>query len=424
MTETDLRSLGLIRARIGPAGIIGIRSEAAAAVSEIAESIFDDPRYQRGATFEAVLNELFDVIVSAFGDKPNIEPADVTFIETKISDWLREQIAVHEFYIPCFVSAWPAPSFSIGPVRFTHVQEFSEAMKAQTPAAIFDLTFGDVFQQMGTVAANWIAAVQVDGCTKDRAQEIADLAVDVALTGLQLCIEHRAQHIARMTGRTMPVFRKAISRSAGVLSGAGTNSQPGLAFGPHGLQPLLIKARPILDSVSSRVQAFVTGSGSFNELEQAWSDAAYWFHEGLAEPLDTIAVAKLETALEVLLRSESTKGSKARVVKAICVFYGKRPDDFINPQSQVTVEQFAQAFVRDRSRILHGTWSTLTHSLRGNRPSLTMLVRDLLALYTLALDQFAATASPTDDVEAFLDFVDERQQSSTAQATVVTHETE
>jgi hypothetical protein len=61
----------------------------------------------------------------------------------------------------------------------------------------------------------------------------------------------------------------------------------------------------------------------------------------------------------ILRMVESTSGSKARVLKAIRAFYGLTKDQFINPQSQLTVEKFATGFVTDRSRILHGTWSTL-----------------------------------------------------------------
>ena len=99
--------------------------------------------------------------------------------------------------------------------------------------AMFDLTFGPVFELMGRSAANWMVIVKIEGCTKARAQEIANLAVDIALAGLQLCIpEDGAQHMARMTGRSMPVFSQAVSRSGGQLSTGTTNSAPGRAFGP------------------------------------------------------------------------------------------------------------------------------------------------------------------------------------------------
>jgi hypothetical protein len=282
---------------------------------------------------------------------------------------------------------------------------------------MFEMSFRPAIDLMGRAAANWMATVKVEGCTKNRAQEIADLTVDIALAGLQFCIpEESARHMARMTGRSMPAFNRAVSRSDGQLSTSTTNTAPGRNFGAGFLEKRLAEAKPILDSVAMRVAAFLAGNGPLPKLEQAWPDAAYWFHEGLAESLDTIAVPKLETTIEILLRSENMKGSKSRLLKAIRAFYGKDAGDLINPQSQTTVEQFVQGFVRDRSRILHGTWSTLSYSLHASRPSLTTLARDLLTLYSLSLDQYIASASPRDDVESFLDFVDAQRKRSPAVA--------
>ena len=337
-------------------------------------------------------------------------------LRTQIASWFKGQIATHEFYIPCFITPWPEAAFSVGPIRFSHVKDFAVAAQTET-GPLYEITFKSVFDLMGRVAANWIATVKFDGCTKERAEEIANLAVDVALAGLQACIpEDGARHMARMTGRTMPVFSEAVSRIDGRLSSATTNSEPGRAFGPGFLDRRIAEVKPTLDSIARRVENYVRGGNALPDLEQAWPDAAYWFHEALAEPLDTIAVPKLETAIEILLRSESTKGSKARVVKAIKAFYGKKATDLINPQSLTTVEDFAYGFVRDRSRILHGTWSTLTHSLHGSRPGLTELTRDLLLMYSVALDQYAASPSPTDAVDDFLKFVDSQRQVLVAAA--------
>jgi hypothetical protein len=408
MTHAGLESLQMFVGKIGPTGYAGIRVEAAEPVNRLADSIFSKAPYQRGTTFPAVHKQLTDTIIVNYAGKANasIDAKDVAF---------NEQIAVHEFYIPCFISPWYAAAFSIGPVRFAHVQDFAPVAQAQT-GQLHELTFKPVFDLMGRTRAQWIATVKIDGCTMERAQEIADLAVDVALAGLQVCLpEHDARHMARMTGRTMPTFGQAVARSNDRLLSATTNSEPGLTFGQGFLDKHISAARPVLDSVGKRLDRYVRGGG-LTRLEQAWPDAAYWFHEALAEPLDTIAVPKLETALEVLLRAESAKGSEARVVRAIGAFYGKKATDVINPQSQTTVQQFARGFVRDRSRILHGTWSTLTHSLRAGRPTLTTLTRDLLILYTVALDQYAANPSATDAVDAFLDFVDAQRQRAVAQA--------
>lgn len=415
VTQSQLQALQIFKGKIGPAGIAGIRVGAAEAVNQLTDAIFSSPQYQRGTSFPAVLNQLTDIIISNFAEKTTalVQPSDVAFIEKELADWFRDQIAVHEFYVPCFISPWPASAFSVGPVRFSHIQDFAPIALADT-GLMFDITFGQMFTQMNRTAANWIATVKIDGCTKDRAQEFANLAVDIALAGLQLCIpEDGAWHMARMTGRTMPVLSQAVSRSNGQLSTGTTNSEPGRTFGPGFLDQRLTLTKTVLNSVGLRIEAYISGNSHYKELEQAWPDAAYWFHEGLAEPLDTIAVPKLETAIEILLRSESTKGSKARVVKAIHAFYGKKAGELINPQSQsqITVEQFAQGFVRDRSRILHGTWSTLAHSLHASRTSLTTLVRELLTFYSLELDQYAAKGSNKDKIEAFLSFVEGRRKS-------------
>jgi hypothetical protein len=403
---------------MGPDAIFGIQLEGAEALHQLADAIFSSPRYQRATTFPAVLRQLANIIITDFVDKKNVavQAVDVPLLEGKMAIWLETQIAPREFYVPCLISPRPAASFTIGPVRFTHIQDFAPAARADAGES-FDLTFAEVFRQMQGASATWMGTVSIDGCTNDRAEETANLAVDLALTGLQLCLPERgAQHMARMTGRTMPVLRKIVSRSSGQLWSAGINAAPGLAFGPGFLDQQLTQVRPVLDSVGSRVSAFLTGSGRLMALEQAWLDAAYWFHEGLAEPLDTIAVSKFEIAVEVLLRAESTRGSKARLLKAFRAFYGRKPGDFIDPESETTVEQFAAGLVRDRSRVLHGTWSTLAHSLRATRPILARFVRGLLADYTHMLDEFAALEAPDGEIEAFLNFVEERRRRVLATA--------
>ncbi|MBV8521762.1 MAG: hypothetical protein JOY71_06485 [Acetobacteraceae bacterium] len=85
-----------------------------------------------------------------------------------------------------------------------------------------------------------------------------------------------------------------------------------------------------LESVGRRVGAYVRGNAKLEKIEQAWCDAAYWVHEGLAEPLDTIAVAKLETAIEALHEAGSGSQSKQRRCQAMEVFYGRKETDLLN----------------------------------------------------------------------------------------------
>lgn len=420
ITQDSLNALQFVKGTISPKGIIGIRRKAGDALSDLASNIFSSSQqYQRGATYPDIFNELANIIISHFFEKRTIKPEikDALLIEAEIWNWFQANISTYEFYIPCSISPWPAPSFSMGHVMFVHVQEFAE-QERKNLGIMFDITYEQMFETMDHAYASWIAKVEVSGCMQKRAQEIANLSVDVALGGLQLVVPlQHSSRLSRLTGRASPSFVQVVSRSSGKISSGTANQAPGLTMGEGILAHFLKTAQPLVNGVGNRVTAFVVGASAFPFLEQAWADAAYWFHEALAEPLDTIAVPKLETAIEVLLRAENNARCKAKVLKAISAFYGLTKDQPINPHSQLTVEKFATGFVTDRSRILHGTWSTLNHSLRESRPSLTSLVSGLLTAYALQLEQYSNASETIDDIEAFLAWIEVNRQPATSGTT-------
>jgi hypothetical protein len=119
-----------------------------------------------------------------------------------------------------------------------------------------------------------------------------------------------------------------------------------------------------------------------------------------------MAVPMLETAIEVLFGSESSSGSEHRLVNAITTFYDRAPDELIHPHSQITVKQLARELVRDRSRILHGPWSTLTTYLHESRPSLAEFARFFLANFAVGLDKYCREFEPEDTTKSFLAWVE------------------
>jgi hypothetical protein len=94
-------------------------------------------------------------------------------------------------------------------------------------------------------------------------------------------------------------------------------------------------------------------------LEQAWCDAIFWFHEGFSEPLDAVAIIKMETAIENLFAAGGTAKTKARLLRAFERLLGLKKNSLIDTRLPVTVDKFVSAVVTARSRILHGTWSAL-----------------------------------------------------------------
>lgn len=398
--------------RIGKNHTIGLRKEAAEYFSDLANILFaDSEQWQKRSLHSEFTNQLGDVLLNNFSQPDNHEvtQSDIDFVKQEMEKWLSQQNGERILYIPCILSPWYAGPFEIGPIRFIHLDDFIR-LERPIDSQAFDFTFASLFAEMSKQHAHWVAIIAISDCTSGRSWEIGDLTVDVAIAGIQLMLPLWASHkMARMTARNHPRFRETVSMKNGAFSGGGSNEQPGLSFGTGMFEYCLHHNQDILLALKPRLEAFLSGEARLPKLEQAWVDAAYWFHEGLAEPLDTIAVPKLMTALEVLLRAEKAAGSKVRIVKAICSFYDRTRTQNINDSSTVTVDKFATSLVTDRSRILHGTWSTLTHSLRTTRPTLIGLVHDLLRRYILELDVYLARKDAIDDVDHFLDAVKARR---------------
>lgn len=132
------------------------------------------------------------------------------------------------------------------------------------------------------------------------------------------------------------------------------------------------------------------------------------------DTLATVAATKLETAIEVLFAAESSSRSAGRLKLAFKAFFGLNDRDALRAGRTETVHDFVTSIVRTRSRILHGTWSTLAFDPSINedagRQIVEMLVMDLLRRTTLALDDYINDANAVDDVEAFLNWVENNPQ--------------
>ncbi len=300
----------------------------------------------------------------------------------------------------------PGSAFSIGPVRFLHAADFdyTEFGVAQEGSETY---FGNLFASMQERAASWIAVVPVDRCEPERSGEVADLTVDVALAALQLAIPlELSARASRITARTLPPYKGSVVVTSDTISPQVTNMQPGRGLGKDAFDAIVTAAGPLFSSAGTRISSYLTGSGPLPELGLAWCDAAYWFHEAIAEPLDTVAVAKLETSIENLFGAGNLKESTARLLQAIKGIFGLKGSDAISPGSAVKVKDFAVSIVTARSRILHGTWSTLSDELPLGRGEVAALAMTMLTVYTLMLDEYAKNPAAVDAAEPFLNFIE------------------
>jgi hypothetical protein len=313
------------------------------------------------------------------------------------------------------ISRTPESRFEIGPVTFEFIDRVTTSdfyPHGGEDTALDRHGFDDLVRWMRERDADWLARVSVDSCEQKRAEEIAEFAVDLVIVALQLAAPYLdTRTMARLDARRGTSEKRTLSEANGYHSAGWTRKEPGLAIGRGTLPDILQKAAPIFIAVGNVVRSFASGSFRLPVLERAWCDAAYWLHEALAESIDTIAIAKLETALEVLLRTENSRGSAQRMLEVLSVFFELGPDDPVAPGASLSARQFARNVVRDRSRILHGTWSTL--NARGiDRMGMEGFVITVLRAAAIELEAYAHFVSPADDIEEFLSWVRQRKVAS------------
>jgi hypothetical protein len=383
-----------------------------------------ETNYRRGTNTSRLGASVAHSIISVFESRLNANPTldDIQSVEQEVRRRFSEQAAPRTHYIPCLIIPEHASSFIVGPVRFYSIKDLIARENVTAGNPMQSLAYSSLLQFMEVQSAYWVAEITVDGFDEPGGLERASVAVDLALVAIQIAIPvFYSRDMARLTGRTMPTGIGSVTKINGQPRFGSLRRDPGLGFSAGAFDQFISKARPVLASVGNRVRAYVSDEAALTRLDQSWSDSAYWFHEGLAEPLDTIAITKFETAIEVLLSAGSSKKSSNRLRQAFSSFYGLSPESPYPPGSSRTVNHIVKAIVKSRSRILHGTLSTLTpDSLatdgHGGRKIIELLSMDLLLSFSFKLDQYASQSDAKDNVEAFLQFVSaKRETENTAQ---------
>jgi hypothetical protein len=373
----------------------------------------------------------------------SLTTADFDQFRAAVENWFAAQTQVRQHVVACTLFPHRIGSFSVGPVTFYHLHDLPtedfgisrEEFWPEPPprwkrwlrnvwAAIREKPVnvakpgGLQFEQFIEFAvqrhAPWIALIDIPGRAPAESTSTADVAADVALAVIQIvCPGDDMRHLARATGRAAPIWRADISLTSGNNLSTGTSNRvPALGRAPELLIQHLASAKPLLESMGRRLAAYLAATSSLPDLDEAWCNAAYWYHEALAESLDTVAVAKLETAIEVLFRAESMSGSKKLLLDSFDAIFGLKGSDLVNPPSTVTVEQLVVAITTARSRVLHGTWPTLVTDLPSvkGKPAVSygdveFLTRTLLLQFSLHMDAYQAAGETDDTTDALITWI-------------------
>ena len=302
--------------------------------------------------------------------------------------------------VPCIILPAKARGFNFGPIRFFHVTELDPKNYGLAPVESgLDVYFGPLLKMMDDHAASWLAEISVEGCERNRSAEIPGLAVDVALGGLKLVIPADVGRLmARISARTMPAFRGSFAMTdAGVELGA-ANLQSGHGLPVECFEGYVGSASAEIEAMCRLIDAYLSRDGELPELEQAWCN------EGMLEPLDTVAMVKLETAIENLFSAASAARSKRRMREALKSMFGIEESETVAPSSDLTYKKLVDDIATVRSRVLHGTRPTLPGwDSCVSRGTLEEVAREFLMGYPLLLERYENELDePADNVEALL----------------------
>lgn len=393
---------------VGPDGSLSFTRTGFVAVSGLARSLQQNRvDLRRGSRFESLRKIIANAVLRQFQsrleDGPKVSQDDLKAVKDRVTDWFDMASTTQIHVVPCAVIPYAGQAFDIGPVRFIDAGELDLAKLGVESDTVIATARDTIERQLREHAARWVAVVEVTGCEGARGAEIADTVVDIALAGIQTVVGTDARFMARVTGRANPAYQGRLAVSENKVSVGVKNMEAGRLLLPETFQSLLGAGEVYIRSFGNRISTFLGGASDLQTLEQAWCDGAYWFHQGLAEPMDTVAVAKLETAMENVLAAGSSSGSTARIRTALRVV-GVESDQEVE-KAQV---EFAQRVVEARSRVLHGTRSTTRDDPGIDRGSVETVVRRTLTAYSLLLDAYSQENGEhvADNVESFLKWIE------------------
>ena len=381
-------------------------------VAALTRSLRDNrAEYVRGAGFRVMCEIVAKAVIGEFRGRCADEVADGALAELKrkVDEWFTGAAVVRKHLVPCNVLPERARAFEFGPIRFFHVSDLNpEDYGLPAGDGVVDVSLEPLTRLMTDHAAGWLGEISVEGCEKMRSAEVAELAVDVAMGGLQLVIPAElSRRMTRVTARRLPSYRGSFAvTDAGVEFGV-ANKQPAHGLALDDLEKLIDSASDVMGAMGRLIGVYVSGRGDLPMLKSAWCNAVYWFHEGMSEPLDTVAVVKLETSMEILFSAASRTGSKARILDGLRGMFGIDGSQRIDPSSGVTYEDLATEIVKARSWVLHGNWPTLTLRDRGiDRATVEAVCRQFLVGYPLLLEKYATEAGvqAQDEARAFLEW--------------------
>jgi len=307
-------------------------------------------------------------------------------------------------YVPCQLFMSPGPSIQIGPVLLTSTSEWLEQHKSELSNPVWI----DV-ERSHVEAFGWVAEVPVSASEPRRSLDHARLALDAlfGVFGILFNVDSSQMPWCNDQAARLNTYISLTRRTDGpnpwaLMVGVNTN-HPILMHGAAA-SAFLQSRREILDAVGRCLFTFVGNEAPKSripKLHRRWVESMYWYGEGLHAGLPGVAVAKFETALEVLTHARSTRATHGFLIYVGSAWLRVSLDHVIIDDPRLTYSDFVQRFSKTRSEILHGNRHTFFGTIDSEQQLAGFIVGQILLICAVRLSQYEATANPEDTFQGF-----------------------
>lgn len=272
----------------------------------------EEPTYRRGTRPDKLAAHIAHSIVAVFQDRLASIPTpdDIVDVEEKIRRRFAAKTVACTHCIPCRIIPEHASPFSVGPVEFYSKEDLIKRENLSVENSLKELLYGPLLGFMKNQSAYWVADVTVEGFDEPSGLERANIAIDLALTAVQIAIPpNYSRGMARLTDRTLPSHICSVTKVGGHVRFGLHRRDPGFGFSAGAFDQFLLRSAPTLTSIGNRVEAYITDNAALPHLDQSWSDAAYWLREGLTEPLDTVAIQNWRLQQKCFFQPQTPKAA-------------------------------------------------------------------------------------------------------------------
>lgn len=420
---------------VGGDQMIFVSRKSTTAIREIARIYRENsPEYRRASP----QNDMVELVSCAIGSVLSASaaegttefpiPTDPTAFWVALREQLKRDLADLNRELTHLFGAWVVqgdaiPSIDIGPVRFSLRAQWvydAVAVGILSDSQAFRLTH--YWEHGGTIDPDptegnngftvewiadavgpcpWICAVRVVGHTDTRSRQKALLAARIAFAAISLAWKVPSER-AKETGLIFDIGPHRTRHTFTLRNDAvpGAYLESAFRLGRHlpieDAADFLAKSGRMHKTVGTALNTFLSTNplGPKRLLEEVLCHALIWFGEACNEPLDFMAIVKFAAALDTL--------AKGRQVRGICELVQRRfpVSDMDAPflKDGTSAKQLVeQIYETGRSRIIHGTRSSLIDDLDKLRARAELLATMVLRASIHWLDSYIGP----DDVSAF-----------------------